>query len=131
MEKDISDYEKRWEEEYRRYMETEKLKAEKRAKKTKLFYQEIGRFIQKHRERRNLSQTALGRRIGCSIYQIAAFENARSKISLYNFGEICNVLGANYDCCGDKPLTPEEKEWVEILRRRDTKSIAEWLAREI
>lgn len=131
MENFILDYQKRYEAEQQRLEKEEKLKAQALAEKNRLFYQDIGNFIRKHRERRKLSQTALGRRIGCSGFRLADYENARSRISLYNFAQICRILEIDYDYCGGLQLSSEEKFWIDILRRRDIKSVAEWLAKEI
>lgn len=126
-----SDYQKQYEAEYQRRKEEKKRKARIQAENNLIFYRDIGRFIQKHRERRKLSQNALARRIGCTMYRLADYENARSRISLHLFSQICNILEIDYDYCGGLQLSPEEKIWVEILRRRDTKRVAEWLAQEI
>lgn len=131
MENFVSEYQKRWEAERQQYLEEKRQRARLLLERNQAFYRDIGNFIKKHREHRGISQTTLGRKLNCSNLRIADFENARGRISLFRFAEICRILKIDYDYCGGLQLTPEEKEWVEILRRRDTKAVAEWLAHEI
>lgn len=103
-----------------RYMSEENVEQERSFRQQRRrFYQDIGAYLKKHRQNRHCSQSRLAAQIGCSPHDLYAFEAGIQNISLWYFVRACRVLRLDFRFDQSFRLEPEERQWVEALRRND------------
>lgn len=114
-----------------RYMSEENVEQERSFRQQRRrFYQDIGAYLKKHRQNRHCSQSRLAAQIGCSLHNLYAFEAGFQNISLWYFVRACRVLRLDFRFDQSFRLEPEERQWVEALRRNDYVYVLNWLAAE-
>lgn len=58
-------------------------------------YAALGELVRKHRETQEMSQEALGKRIGLSRASVANIEKGRQRIPLHHLYRLAQALGVN------------------------------------
>lgn len=122
-----SDYQDHWDELIRQ----DKLKRQERKKQEAIFYQEVGRWLKKHRQARGWSENTMALKCNISKSQIYTYERGTTPVPLVRLYRMCKMLNIAFPCGAGVWLSPEEKRLLTLIRCRDYKSLLLWILNEM